>query len=534
MLMETIEKEFNTFQNKNTYWHALQDGTMDAFDRAYESAVEKLRSEVLGIEIPLVIDGKEVRTDDWVEMRSPTDKNIVVSRYPAATVDHAKQAIDAAKAGAEAWARVPWQERADIIDKAADLFTRDFYELCAIMTMEAGKTRYESSIDVDEAIDFLRFYAMTMREMNGYEMQMGSPVPQENCRSVLKPYGAWAVVCPFNFPVAITTGMTSAALLTGNTAILKPSPKGILSGWKCYSLLKEAGIPDHALHFIVGDKKHAVAKELTSNAKIDGIVFTGSKNVGFKVQKAIAERDPGIPVIAEMGGKNAIIVTKNADLDKAVEGVYKSAFGFQGQKCSACSRILVEEDIADEFLERLTKMTKETKVMEPWNKEAYMGPIIEEAKVEEYKQNVALAMKDGKILAGGKVMEGKNGNYVLPTLVDGLPRDHELFQRELFMPFVAAWRFKGLDEALELANNVQFGLTGGIFTEDEEEAETFFDRIQVGVAYHNRRMGGSTAAVVNGQSFGGWKHSGSTGRGAGGRYYLPQFMREQSQTRVVD
>lgn len=530
--METIEKEFNAFRNQNTYWHAMQEGWMDAFDRKYETAVEKLRSETLGKEIPLVVGGEEITTGEWMERRSPNDQDILVCRFPKATKAHAKKAIEVAKSGFPSWSRVPWEERAGIIEKAADLFERDFYELCAIMTMESGKTRYEASIDVDEAIDFLRFYAFTMRKMNGFDMLMGKPVPNEQCRSIMKPYGVFSVICPFNFPVAITSGMTVGAIITGNAAVMKPATKGVLAGWKCFSLLKEAGVPDDVLQFVVGPDEE-VAVELTSNPEITGLVFTGSKHIGFKIQEAWAKVDPGRPIIAEMGGKNAIIVTKNADLDKAVEGVYRSAFGFQGQKCSACSRILVAKEVKKEFLERLKARTEETVVDYPWKKEAFMGPIIEEAKYRFYQEWVEKGKDGGRLLTGGNAIgDEKNGWYVEPTVFADMPRDHPMFRTELFCPITAVWEVEDLDDALELANSVEYGLTTGIFTEDKEEAERFFDRIEAGVTYLNRTAGGSTAAVVNGQSFVGWKHSGSTGIGAGGRYYLLQFMRERSQTRV--
>lgn len=533
MLMETVEKRLGTFQNKNTYWHALQEGAEAEFDRQYEAAVASVRENLVGKNIPLVIDGKEVTTGEWMEWRSPADQDIVVCRFPKATKQHAKDAIAAASAGEKAWAQTPWTERADLVDKVADLFTRDFYELCAIMTFETGKSRFESSIDVDEAVDFLRFYALTMREMNGFQMEMGRPFPNERCHSVMKPYGTFAIICPFNFPVAITTGMTIAALIAGNTAVMKPSTKGVLAGWKCFQLMKEAGIPDSALHFVVGPDSE-VAVELTSNPGIDGLAFTGSKHIGFAVQQAIAAREPGTPVIAEMGGKNSITVTANADLDKAVEGAYRSAFGFSGQKCSACSRILVDKSVKDEFVARLKARMEETVIGLPWEPSTFMGPVIEGPKVEAYKEAAALAAKDGTIVSGGKEVEGLNGHYVYPTLVTDLPRGHDLFHRELFLPFAGVWEIEDLDDALELANSVEYGLTAGIFTEDAEEAERFFNGIQSGVTYLNRKAGGSTAAVVNGQSFVGWKHSGATGFGAGGRYYLLQFMREQSQTRCVD
>lgn len=535
-VMDTMEQRFSGFDNQNTFYKHNKAGTVDEFDRLYDEAVEKVRSKLLGKQVPLHIGGKDITTDDWLDWRSPADQDLVVVKFPKSTKEHAKQAIAAANQGFQDWSHTPWQERANILRQTAEHYVRDFYELCAIMTFESGKTRYEASIDVDEAIDFLRFYALMMEEMNGYEMQMDQPVPNEHCRSVMRPYGTFGVICPFNFPNAITTGMTAAALVTGNTAIMKPSMKGVLSGWKCSQLMYEAGVPGSALQFLVGPDDE-VAVELTSNTDVAGIVFTGSKNVGFKVQQTFAETDPAKPVITEMGGKNPIIVTAKADMDKAVEGVFRSAFGFQGQKCSAGSRILVDKSIKDEFVERLKKRTDEAVVAHPWKKEAFMGPIIEESKHEWFLDWVKKVQDaGGTIVSGGESIKSDelNGWYVRPTFGTGVERDHPVFTTELFVPFTMVWAAEDLDDAIDAANSVEYGLTAGIFTEDKDEAERFFARIKAGVTYLNRRAGGSTAAVVNGQSFGGWKHSGSTGVGAGGRYYLQQFMREQSQTRVVE
>jgi 1-pyrroline-5-carboxylate dehydrogenase len=535
-VMKAMEKAFNTFENQHTYWRLSQEGKEDEFDAKYEQAVEEVRSGLLGRDVPLMINGEAVQADGWIERHSPTDTRMLVSRVPKATKEHAKQAIQAAKAGYDDWRHTPWQERADLLDKTADLYVENFYELCAIMGTELGKNRFEASIDADEAIDFLRFYALKMREFEGFDMEMGRPYPNERCRSVMKPYGVFSVMGPFNFPVAITTGMTAAALVTGNTAIMKPSLKGALAGIRCYELMREAGIPASALQFAVGPDE-TVSTELTSNPDVDGVIFTGSKKIGFEIQRRMAEQSPSKPVITEMGGKNAIIVTKNADLEKAVEGSYRAAFGAQGQKCSAGSRLLVDKAVIDEFLRRLVERTRDTVVDQPWKKEAFMGPIVEEYKYKQYQEVAKRIKKEGKILTGGEVLtqgDLKQGYYVTPLVGTGLPRDHDFFREELFMPVTVAWEVDGIEDAVKAANAVDFGLTAGIFTEDKKEQDYFFDHIEAGTTYCNRKTGGSTAAVVNGQAFGGWKASGSTGRGAGARYYLQQFMREHSQTRVVD
>ena len=530
-----VEERFNRFQNKNTFWRHTQNGTMADFDRQFDAAVARLLKG-LGRTYPLVIDGKDVKAKGTFTTKSPADHSLRIGAWAAGTKDDARKAIAAAKKGFPAWSSTPWQERAAILERCADLYTQHFYDLCAVMSVEAGKSRYEASIDVDEAVDFLRFYALTMREMGGFDMEMGKPVPTEECRSVRRPWGVFAVVCPFNFPVAITTGMTAAALVTGNTAVLKPSGKGCLSGWWVFDLLRKAGVPASALHFLTA-ADHDVSTELLTSPDVDGLVFTGSKKVGMMAWQTAAEHGRPKPMIAEMGGKNAIVVSDRADLDKAVQGVFRSAFGFSGQKCSACSRVYVHRKVAKEFTQRLAKLTEAAQVGLPWVKESYMGPVIDEAKAAFFDSVVADVTKaKGKVMAGGvrvaKDSKGKplKGNYVRPTVAAGLPLDHRAFREEFFMPFVAVGEVASFAQGIAEANKVEYGLTAGCFTEDAGEATQFFDTIEAGVTYLNRAAGGSTAAVVNGQAFVGWKDSGSTGNGAGGRYYLLQFTREQART----
>jgi 1-pyrroline-5-carboxylate dehydrogenase len=530
-----VEERFNRFENKNTFWRHTQNGTMAEFDAQFDAAVNRLLKG-LGKTYPLVIDGKQVKASKTFTTKSPADHDLIVGKWAAGTKAHAKQAMAAAKKAFPAWSAKPWQERAAILEKAGDLFTEHFYDLCAVMSVEAGKSRYEASIDVDEAVDFLRFYALTMREMGGFDLEMGKPVPTESCRSVRRPWGVFAVVCPFNFPVAITAGMTAAALVTGNTAVLKPSGKGCLSGWWVFDLLRKAGVPANALHFLTA-ADHDISTELLTSPDVDGLVFTGSKRVGMMAWQKAAEHGRPKPMIAEMGGKNAIVVSDKADLDKAVQGVFRSAFGFSGQKCSACSRVYVHKNVAKEFTDRLAKLTEAAQVGTPWAKPSYMGPVIDGHKADFFASVVADVKKSkGKVLAGGapvaKDTKGKalKGNYVRPTIVGGLPLDHRVFREEFFMPFLALAEVKSFAQGIAEANKVEYGLTAGCFTEDDAEARQFFDTIESGVTYLNRAAGGCTAAVVNGQAFVGWKNSGSTGNGAGGRYYLLQFTREQART----
>lgn len=527
-LMKHIEERLNRFENKNTWWRHDQNGTMNEFDNAYEDAVGRIESN-LGATLPLVINGHQVDAASTFEVVSPADHGQVVGHYQNGTKDHVRQAVAASKAGFSAWANTPWQERARLIEKASDLMAERFYDMCAVMTFETGKTRFESSIDVDEGVDFGRFYAMQYREMNGFDMRMGKPFPNETCRSIRKPVGVFGVVCPFNFPIAITFGMAAAALITGNAAIIKPSTKGVLSGWHVFKCFVDAGIPADVVHFITGPDEE-VSAEILENPDIDGLVFTGSKRIGMMAMQKMLDQGRPKPFIAEMGGKNAVLITANADIDKAVNGVFKSAFGFSGQKCSACSRVYVDKSVAGEFMQRLVKLTASVEIGHPSKKEHFMGPVVDASKVKLLEELVAQVKADGgEILAGGETLS-LAGNYIQPTIVAGLPKDHRVFREEFFMPFVAICEVESLDEAIYEYNQVEYGLTAGIMSENAGEMEQFFDNIQAGVTYANRAIGGCTGAVVNGQSFVGWKLSGSTGNGAGGRYYLLQFTRERSQT----
>ncbi|MGB0653141.1 MAG: aldehyde dehydrogenase family protein [Thermoplasmatota archaeon] len=528
-IMDHIEARLNRFENKNTWWRHDQNGTMDQFDAAFDAAVEGFKAK-LGQKHPLYIGGQAVERDTF-ETTSPADTSVVVGHWAKGTKEDVREAVRISKEAQPAWAARSWQERAEIIEKASAFITEHFYDFCAVMTWETGKTRFEASIDVDEGVDFGYFYAMNYREHGGYDMLMGKPFPNETCRSIRKPVGVFGVVCPFNFPVAITFGMAAAALLTGNAAIIKPSMKGCFSGKMVHWALISAGVPGEVCHFITGEDAE-VGAELLENPDIDGLVFTGSKHIGMMALAKQVEQGRPKPFIAEMGGKNAVLITKNADLDKAVQGVYKSAFGFSGQKCSACSRVYVHRDVADEFLDRLGKLTAATTIGHPAEKTNFMGPVIEARKLDLYRDVIENVKRDGgTIVTGGNVLADElGGHYVEPTVVTGLPLDHRVFREEFFMPFAAVAVVDSLEEAVAEYNKVEYGLTAGVMTEDEDEQQYFFDHVESGVTYANRAIGGSTGAVVNGQSFVGWKLSGSTGTGAGGRYYLLQFTRERSQT----
>jgi 1-pyrroline-5-carboxylate dehydrogenase len=374
-----------------------------------------------------------------------------------------------------------------------------------------------------------------MEQHNGFTTPLGTLGPNEENSSVLRPYGVWAVISPFNFPLALAAGPSGGALVAGNTSVFKPASDTPLLGYKLNEVMVEAGLPPGVFNFVTGPGRTA-GQELVDNPGVDGIVFTGSKEVGMRLIRDNATRAVPRPLIIEMGGKNPALVMPSADLDKASDGVMRSAFGAQGQKCSACSRVYISKAVREEFVRLLVEKTNKIKIGNPLNRDVYMGPVINEEAVKTYERAVEQARKDGgQILTGGRRLTDGDvafGYFVEPTVIDGLPVDHPLFFEELFVPITVLGTISTLDEAIDLANRTEYGLTAGIFSEDNREIDQFFDRIQAGVTYANRRAGATTGAWPGINSFGGWKASGSTGRGTGGPYYVQQFMREQSRVRI--
>jgi len=518
------------FGNESTLFKASMHKGEEDFHARYEDAVLRVKED-LGKTYHMIIDGKRINADGVFSDLSPIDTRVVVAHFQNGKTEHALSAITSAKKAFKHWSRTDYKERIKIFRKAADIMSNKKYELSALLTFENGKNRYESVGDVDEAIDFLRYYAEQMEINNGFIKPTKSAYPDEKSQSVMKPYGVWAVIAPFNFPMAITDGMCAGAIITGNTVVLKPASDTPLTAYKFCEILEEAGLPAGVINFVTGSGS-VVGKALIESDDVDGIVFTGSRDVGLSIYRQASAKRPK-PVITEMGGKNPALVTKNTDLDKAVDGVMRAAFSYSGQKCSACSRVYVHESLRNEFVDRLAKRTKELKVGNPLNRDVYIGPVINESAYENFKKHSELARKDGKILAGGNVItdgELKHGYYVQPTIVDGLPKDHLLFKEELFVPILAVADYKDFDEALRLCNNVDYGLTAGIFSNDQQEVKEFLDKIEAGVVYVNRARSATTGAMVGCQPFVGWKYSGISGKGTGSEYYLTLFMREQSQT----
>ncbi|HEX9343657.1 MAG TPA: aldehyde dehydrogenase family protein [Actinomycetota bacterium] len=497
----------------------------------YEAGLKTARSW-LDQTFPAYVNGEARGDGPAFELSSPNDEHLRLATFHAATERDLDDAITAAKAAFPAWSGMPWQERVAILRRCADVISERTNELAALMSLEVGKNRLEALGDVAESADLIRYYCQQVTDNNGFDRQMGQLSAGEHTRSVLRPYGVWAVISPFNFPMALAAGPSGGALVAGNTVVLKPSPQGSFTGVKLYECLRDAGLPAGVLHFLPGGDE--VGAALVRHPGVDGITFTGSYQVGMEIYHRFAGSYPK-PVVCEMGGKNPAIVSANADLDLAAEGVMRAAFGFSGQKCSACSRVYVERPVYDEFTAKLADKARALTVGDPTERAVYMGPVIDRAAVARFEQAVEEARKDGRVLVGGDVLAGDlpDGNYVAPTVVADLPPDHRLFKDELFVPFVAVAAVDSLDEALARANDTEYGLTAGFYSTDTDEVRRFLDRIEAGVVYVNRRAGATTGAWPGIQGFGGWKGSGSSGKAGGGPYYVQQFLREQSQT-IID
>ena len=523
----------NTNSPKITY-ATMGAEQMDELHRQLDRAIERVRS-TFGKEHPMYVGGQAVRAPEHFDDRSPSDTRLLLGRFQQGTREHVRDAIARARAAYPAWSDRPWQDRVGLLRKVADAIRRHRWDLSALMGYETGKNRLECVGDVEESADLIAYYCDQMESRHGFVEQMGALGPNEENLSVMRSYGVWAVISPFNFPLALAAGPAGAALVAGNTVVFKPASATPFMGLKLYEVMAEAGLPDGVFNFMTGPGSTAGA-ELVENAGVDGIVFTGSKEVGMSLIRANAARPLPRPLVIEMGGKNPALVMQSADLDKASDGVMRSAFGAQGQKCSACSRVYVDRTVRSRFIELLVEKTKSIKIGNPLERDIWMGPVINEAAVRTYEQAIQRATNDGgKVLIGGRRLMDEpfsHGYFVEPAVIDGLPADHPLFDEELFVPITLVADVRSLDQALELAYRSQYGLTAGIFSEDDSEIADFFNRIQAGVTYANRRAGATTGAWPGINSFGGWKGSGSTGRGTGGPHYLQQFLREQSRVRI--
>jgi 1-pyrroline-5-carboxylate dehydrogenase len=501
----------------------------------FEEALNKVKSG-LGQEYGMIINGQDRFVDEKFEDRSPSNTDVVLGVFQKGTAQDAEQALSAARRAFPMWSKMDWQDRVALMRKVADTIDERIFEIGAAMAMEVGKNRMEALGDAAETADLIRYACYQMEENDGYIKQMGSD-PLEGYQatnlSVLRPYGVWLVISPFNFPAALTGGPAGASLVSGNTIVMKPASDTPWTVRLLAECFREAGLPDGVFNYVTGPGG-TLGQALIDSPEVDGVTFTGSFEVGMKIYRDFSEGKYPRPTILEMGGKNPAIVSRNADLERAAVGIVRSAFGLQGQKCSACSRVYVEEPVYEELVPRIVELTEKLEIGDPTGRGVYLGPVINKGSYQDYKDYSEELSQSGEFLTGGKVLadgEFSKGYFVTPTVVAELPKDHRLWKHEMFLPITTVARVKSLDEAMELANDVVYGLTAGFFG-SKDETRWFFENIEAGVTYANRPQGATTGAWPGFQPFGGWKGSGSTGKNAGGHYYLPLYMHEQIQTTI--
>ena len=501
----------------------------------FEVALETVKAN-LGKEYGMIIDGKDHFVDDKYENYSPANNELVLGVFQKGSESDAQAALAAARRALPIWSGMKWQERVALMRKAADLIDQRTFEIGAMMAMEVGKNRMEALGDVAETADLIRYACYQMEKNDGYivEMERDPLVGYTSTNvSVLRPYGVWLVISPFNFPFALTGGPAGSALVTGNTIVIKPAtdtPWVVRMLAECF---RDAGLPEGAFNFVTGPGR-TLGQALIDSPEVDGVTFTGSYDVGMKIYRDFAAGKYIRPTILELGGKNPAIVSRNADAERAAIGIVRSAFGLQGQKCSACSRVYIEEPLYDQLVERLVELTNKLSIGDPTDRNVYLGPVINRSSYQDFKNYTEELSQEGNFLTGGEVItdgEYAKGYFCKPTLVSDLPLSNRLWKHEMFLPITTIAKVSNLDEAMELANEVDYGLTAGFYG-SPEETDRFFQNIEAGVTYANRPQGATTGAWPGFQPFGGWKGSGSTGKNAGGHYYLPLYMHEQIQTRV--
>ncbi len=497
-------------------------------EKAMQSALETVRGQ-LGKTHPLVIDGRRVESADTFQSTNPADPSQCVGNFAKATVDHVNQAVQAADRAFLTWSWVPAEERANVLLRVAGIMRRRRNELSAAMIYEVGKSWAEADGDTAEAIDFCEFYAREMLRWGG--PQPVTPFPGEENGFVYIPMGVGAVIPPWNFPLAITTGMTVAAVVTGNTVVLKPSSDAPFIAWKLFEILEEAGVPPGVVNFLPGPGG-AMGDALIEHPRVRFVAFTGSKEVGIRIHERAARVPPGQiwlkRMVLEMGGKDFTIVDEAADVDSAALGVAAGAFGFQGQKCSACSRAIVHQSLYEPFVEKLKARVESMTVGPTSKRENYLGPVVSARAEKTILEYIEIGKKEGKLLTGGGKHSGP-GYFIKPTVFTDVRPDARIAQEEIFGPVLAVIPASSYEEEIAIANGTIYGLTGAYYSRDRARIVDAKRRLHVGNLYINRKC---TGALVGVHPFGGFNMSGTDSK-AGGRDYLGLFLQGKSITELV-
>ena len=507
----------------------LTDFSKPANQKAMETALAKVKA-MLGKEYPLVIGGKEIRTDDKLKSINPSRPSEVVGVFSKANPDLANKAIETATGKFEEWKWTDPKKRADYLFKAAKLMRQRKHEFSAVMIYEVGKTWPEADADTAEAIDFLEFYAREMLRYSG--KQPITKIPGEKSEMWYIPLGVGVILPPWNFALAILTGMTSAAIVTGNTVVLKTSSDSPLTGWMFFNLMREVGLPAGVINFMTGSGA-SIGDVLVAHPKTRFISFTGSKEVGIHINELAAKVQPGQKwlkrVIAEMGGKDSIIIDDQTDLNAAAQASLVSAFGFQGQKCSAASRAIVVEKVYDKFLDILKIKVDELKTGQSDDPANYIGPVVNKSSEEKILSYIQKGIQEGgRLICGGGKAVG-DGFFINPTVIADVDPMGTISQEEIFGPVLAVIKVKDFNQALEVANNTEFGLTGGVWTRNRKKIEKAKKVFHVGNFYVNRKI---TGALVGVHPFGGFNMSGTDSK-AGGRDYLLLLMQAKALSEKI-
>ncbi len=504
------------------------DFTQPANRQAMEAALAKVRSQC-GREYQLRINGEWIATGDKLVSVNPSNPKEIIGVHHKATAELAGRAVENAYRAFAEWSRTPAADRVGLLLEAARLLRVRKFEFDAWLVLEAGKTWPEAEADVSEAIDFCEYYAREMQRLAGPQPVV--QLPGEHDEMIYVPLGVGVIIPPWNFPLAILAGMTVAALVAGNTVIIKPSSETPTIGAKFAEVLLEAGFPESSFTLLTGSGA-AVGDVLVQHPKTRFVSFTGSRDVGLRINELAARHQPGQVwikrVVAEMGGKDAIIVDGDCDLDQAVDGVLASAFGYQGQKCSACSRAIVDARVYDEFLDRLSAKARGIKMGPSDDPANYMGPVISAGARKTILQYIEAGKQEGRLVVGGAAPEG-GGYFVPPTIIADVDSKARIFQEEIFGPVLAVTKAEDFEHALDLANDSQYGLTGAVYSNNPEHLREAKGRFHVGNLYFNRKC---TGAMVGAHPFGGFNMSGTDSKAGGPDYLLLYLQAKSVATRV--
>ncbi len=507
----------------------------EALHEGFERALDKVKG-TLGQTHGCHIAGEDIAPARSTTRYSPIDNTLLLGRFAEAGAIEVDAALGAARAAWPRWRATPVNERLRLLRLAADIMEARVYDIAAALALEVGKNRMEALGEAQETVDFFRCYADDFEAHDGYEIALPDDpltgVASHN-RSVMRPHGPWAVIAPFNFPLALAGGPAAAALVTGNTVIIKSAGDTPWAGRLLADCIRDAGFPPGVFNALSGSATE-VGAPLVADGRVAGVTFTGSVAVGRSILREMVGGRYPRPCIAEMGGKNPCIVTQHADLERAANGIVRSAFGMGGQKCSALSRLYVHESVADDLLKRIAALTAAITIGDPTERKNWLGPVINARAQQSYSRHLeelehggARWWHRGRVLSEGA---HARGHFVAPTLAE-VATDHALWQHEMFLPILMAQRFTERDAAMRSANDTDMGLTAGIYGSDDD-VRWFHERIEAGVTYANRAQGATTGAWPGYQPFGGWKGSGSTGKAIASFHYLPLYLREQSQTVV--